>query len=1437
MMNQMNRDERAGYVDPHLSPRQQRILEVIDEAISAQGYAPSVREIGEAVGLTSSSSVHAHLDALQRKGYIRRDPTTPRRLIVQAPIELVSGRPEDELSLRQREILDVIRQKLAESGYVPSIKEIAQATRLTSTSSVRAALDELEQRGFLRRTRGKSRAIDLLVDRPSGDRRATASHRPSPALIDATDLALWANRRDAQELLPLLVRRLILTTASGFSRLHFPAGEGVQYGDWDGLAEVSEGNAFVPNGLSVWEISTNRNPKQKAEQDYVKRCGDPRGVSPAEATYVFLTLRRWKAGREWALQKSSEGRWREVRAYDADDLDVWLELSPAVHAWISSLLGKDPEGAQDLQAYWNEWVEATSPPLSADLVIGGREEVAERILQRLTGPPAALALRAHSPEEALIFLAASLHRLPNDERDTQLDRAFLIRDTAAWRQATASRYPLLLVPLFDGANIASALRGGHHVVIPSAQEGMLSDEGIELPSLRRSAAKESLLSMGVPERRADALATVAHRSLLSLRRKLAFSPDLQRPAWAQPNEAHTVLPAMLAGAWNESQEEDREILAALAGHPYDQVARELTRWWNQPDPPVRRVGTAWILVDKEDAWRLLAQSLTTDDLRRLREAVFRVVGAIDPALDLPVEERWTGNILGRTRSHSSLLREGLADTLALLGARTTRLPLAGGSSGQSYAARIVHELLERANADVAGGLWSSLSDVLPLLAEAAPDVFLEAVDEGLSSGRSVLLNLFTDASQQGAFFTSSPHTGLLWALESLAWAADYLGPVALLLARLIRLDPGGRLANRPASSLREILLPWHPQTTAPLDRRLGVLDVLREREPEIAWPLLVRLLPQLHDHALPTHEPRWREWKPEEERRVTVAEWHRATVELLDRLLRDVGTDGGRWQDLVERVPALPKDAQDAIIESLLSLDTGAIDEPSQTVLRDKLREVISDHRRFSNADWAMPEQQVERLAHVYRRLEPDDPVRRYAWLFTHHPDVPGADTHDWQAHRRAIEEAQNEAARLAYEVGGLVTLMDLAMAAEQPREVGRTFGRMRLLRMEESNILAELASPDRARQQLACGYVVGRFYPGDWVWAEAILKNQASEWTPLQRADFLTSLPSSSRTWGWVERFGAETERAYWSQFHSFLEDPNDATRAAAKLLKFGRPHAAVELLGLYAEQAKPDPEALAEALERATQAPLGQDIDPSMWAHQAVELLDYVEASGALDNGRLAQLEWAYLPVLGHRGRPAKVLHRELARDPAFFVEVVSWVFKAEDEEPRDLTAEEGARAKLGYQLLDSWHEIPGRRDDGSIDTKVLLSWVAQARKLLAARGRAAVGDERIGRVLHYGPPDADGVWPAKAIRELIETIASRGLELGLEIEVHNSRGMTWRGPTEGGRQERELAERYNTFAQGLGDQWPRTAALLRRIARAFEAEARREDQEAELREDLWR
>jgi repressor LexA len=74
-----------GRAEPQLTPRQRRILDFISATVRERGYPPTVREIGEAVGLTSSSSVHAQLANLERRGLLHKDPTKPRAMTLSEP--------------------------------------------------------------------------------------------------------------------------------------------------------------------------------------------------------------------------------------------------------------------------------------------------------------------------------------------------------------------------------------------------------------------------------------------------------------------------------------------------------------------------------------------------------------------------------------------------------------------------------------------------------------------------------------------------------------------------------------------------------------------------------------------------------------------------------------------------------------------------------------------------------------------------------------------------------------------------------------------------------------------------------------------------------------------------------------------------------------------------------------------------------------------------------------------------------------------------------------------------------------------------------------------------------------------------------------------------------------------------------------------------------
>ena len=275
------------------------------------------------------------------------------------------------------------------------------------------------------------------------------SAMPHATLADATDLHVWAGRRDAQAEMRRLVRRLVHATVARVTRAGFAAGEGVQLGGWDGIVACAEGTAFVPDGVSVWEFGVTSKVRAKADEDYDKRCADPRGVTPAETTYVFVTPRRWGAKDDWVEERRAEGTWRDVRAYDADDLEEWLELAPGVHVWLSARIGKHPDGAADLGGWWADWADATDPPLPAALVLAGRDTVEQRVAERLQAPPAPLALQGESREDALAAFAAAVQQMSGEVREAVLARTVVVTNGAAWRRLAAADQPLVLVQTFD----------------------------------------------------------------------------------------------------------------------------------------------------------------------------------------------------------------------------------------------------------------------------------------------------------------------------------------------------------------------------------------------------------------------------------------------------------------------------------------------------------------------------------------------------------------------------------------------------------------------------------------------------------------------------------------------------------------------------------------------------------------------------------------------------------------------------------------------------------------------------------------------------------------------------------------------------------------------------------------------------------------------------
>ncbi|MCU4137456.1 MAG: Plasmid maintenance system antidote protein VapI [Thermodesulfobacteria bacterium] len=131
--------------------------------------------------------------------------------------------------------------------------------------------------------------------------------------------------------------------------------------------------------------------------------------------------------------------------------------------------------------------------------------------------------------------------------------------------------------------------------------------------------------------------------------------------------------------------------------------------------------------------------------------------------------------------------------------------------------------------------------------------------------------------------------------------------------------------------------------------------------------------------------------------------------------------------------------------------------------------------------------------------------------------------------------------------------------------------------------------------------------------------------------------------------------------------------------------------------------------------------------------------------------------------------------------------------------------------------------------------MEWITYVREKCAHIGCLPFCNETIGKILSHSPIGKDGIWPHEAVREVIEEISSKEMERGIEISIYNQHGIVSKSLGEGGKQERELAEKYNQFAEALKFKYPRTAAMLKRIAEGYIQQGRIGDLMSELNDFL--
>lgn len=1097
-----------------------------------------------------------------------------------------------------------------------------------------------------------------------------------------------------------------------------------------------------------------------------------------------------------------------------------------------------------------------SPVLLEDLYLLKREEAFGKVGGIFDNELKELCIQTRHPKQVSFFINACLAR--RDELETGAGaRCYLIRDRATWEEMCSTEQPvgriLVAAPELDfgaawGDLMSRARKQDHAVIYTLANPRPDTINIAVLGEPKEHEVREVLERHGVTRPEAEKLAARSSGNVYLLTRLLTGTAD--RPAWLTDESAYPLRGLALLGGWDDASEADQQAVARIAGESHDSWTHRIYPLARQNDPPLLLEGRIFRPVSRYEHWQLLCPQLTDADLQRFAEVAKDVLCQDESEEELERETFVVEKKETAAPRYSGEIRQDIAESLALL-ATQGRLLDCTPNLAQSLVDGVVWTLLDGQD----WTRWASLSRLLPRLAEASPAFFLSALEKALAEPeKSPIQRIFVE--KDNFLYGRSYHPNLLWALETLAWSPDYLNRVCLILAQLAKFKLAGNSGNTPLGTLTSIFLPWLPQTLAPLDARITAVECVIAEDLDTGWTLLLNLLPQSHQSSMYNPKPVWRDWFPAEWREGATKDDYRQQVKAYSELAIVLALDDApKIGQLIGHWEKLPRQASRRLLEFLKSDAVFQLPGEQRYSIWEKLSSQVRRHRKYASSEWSLPEDEVLYLEETATAIKPTDPLFTSRWLFNSY-DHDLFETDDYEAETVKVAGRREEAVRMVLATHGPAGLTSMAAGVSQPGPLGSAAARTEGPQLDVEFLPRLLNEPDEKHVEFIRGYVWSRYWAESVVWIAGL---GVEKWDAEPRIKFFSYLPFHAPVWQLAEKELGDRAADYWHVIRpNVFQAKEDLLEAARRALKYARPEIAVDCVhAMLFNKAEVPVDLAAEALEACLRA---EKAARHLEQYHLLKVLEFLQKSHEAPEDKVAWIEFQCMALLDgvSSGRPLS-LERMLARDPAFFHEIIGYCYRSRQEKTEvgeavaggemEQTAEKSstsdpktnahrlALATQAYRLLDAWSMPPGGDAEGlTINEEAFVVWFEKAKELCEASGHWLVAQLQIGNCLMHVPGyhGDDGGNPAgmqrldillqhPLVAKTVDSAAHEHVRRGMTTELFNSRGVHG---SSAGKEEEEIARKYRHYAARYDEKrLPRIATSLRELAETYARDAERE------------
>ena len=893
------------------------------------------------------------------------------------------------------------------------------------------------------------------------------------------------------------------------------------------------------------------------------------------------------------------------------------------------------------------------------------------------------------------------------------------------------------------------------------------------------------------------------------------SRDIGKSKWIAHSNATDLALVCLIGSWHESSTADKSILSKLIDSDYETWITKMQEIAVDQDSPLSFSNGLWKVNGRLKMLNSIGFRIFDQHLDKFRSLAVSVLIENDPSFELPANERFAASIYEKVLPQSIALRQGLSEGLAILGCR----PNLFSNCSQGKAKATVNSTVKEIFKNMDWKLWGSLNFLLPALAEASPENFLDQVEKSLNHQLCPFDQLF--AQESDGFFGDDYFTGLLWALESLAWNKEHLVRACVLLGALANRDPGVGWTNRSIESLITILLPWFPQTLASLDKRKAAVKTLCNEWPEIGWKVILPLLPNQNRTTSGTYKPKWRTEIPDD-RNITVTheEYWKQVFCYAELIVSTAGCDATKLAELVDQIDNLPKIAINKLIKVLDSSKISNLPEKEKLSIWISLKKVLSEHDRHPNGILHDGNESFKRIKKIEANLSPKNLKDKHQLLFTSSDYDLYEKNDNWEEQRVKLNERRDTAIKEIFIQDGIETLIQFAEFVKFSDKVGYALGSITDSTVEQYLFPEYFNSDAEEHSALVRGFIERRHEANAWDWSDKLDK---PSWDIKQIAFFLDCLPFVYETWKRASQWLGRNESEYWTiaKVNPYHAQEN-LDFAIDRLIKYGRPHAAIKCLGTLCLRKVP---ICADLCIRALlTGPSSPEPSYEIDRYQIVELIKFLQSIRSVSQDNLCEVEWAYIPFLNRiYGGTPKTLEKKLASSPEFFCESIQLIYysKNKDRPQSEPSDKSKAIATNAWHLLHNWQIPPGLQEDGTFSKEKFTSWLQQMKTISTNSGHLDVAMTTFGGVLIHSPPSPSALWIHPIIAEALNCKDAEHGRNGYRTAKFNSRGVHRVDPT--GKPEEELATQFREKADSVENAgFHRFATTLRDLASTYEREA---------------